>query len=95
MLCLGQPVMLTKVRFDGQTFLLDPAQDVEVAKRAIVTAAREGSDFVDFQTIGHGTISLLVTPHLPVRFEVIERTPEEVEELEEHPPPLEQTIDEY
>ena len=81
---------ISKVRFDDQTFLLDPSQDIAETKRAIVTAVREGADFVDFVTIGHGTISLLVTPNLPVRFETIERTEEEVERLEAEPPPLDQ-----
>jgi len=79
---------LNKVRFDGQTFLLDPEQDVGQTKQAIVAAAREGSDFVDFRVLGHGTISLLVTPNLPVRFEVIERSEEELERFEADPPAL-------
>lgn len=82
---------ILKVRFDGQMFLLAPEQDVDETKRAIVAAAREGSDFVDFQTVGHGTISLLVTPNLPVRFEMIERSEGELEQLEADPPPLDVT----
>jgi hypothetical protein len=83
-------MLINKVRFDGQTFFLDPSQDVAKTKAAIVAAVREGSDFVDFQTIGHGTISLLVTPSLPVRFEVIERTEEQLEALEADPPPFDE-----
>ncbi len=79
---------VTKVRFDEQMFLLDPTSDVDETKQAIVLAARDGSDFVDFHTVGHGTISLLVTPNLAVRFEVIEKTEEELEQLEADPPPL-------
>ena len=79
---------VSKVRFDGQMFLLDPEQKVDETKAAIVTAVRDGSDFVDFATIGHGTISLLVTPNLPIRFEVIERSEEQIEELEANPPPI-------
>jgi len=79
---------INKVRFDGQTFLLDPDQDLAETKQAIVAAAREGSDFVDFQVLGHGTISLLVTPNLPVRFEIIERSEEELERFEADPPSL-------
>lgn len=87
---------VVKVRFDGQTFLLDPEQDVEATKAAIVTAAREKADFVDFRTIGHGTISLLVTAQLPVRFEVIERTEEEIEQIEADPPPIDRPyFDDY
>jgi len=81
-------MFISKVRFDGQMFLLDPEQKVDETKAAIVTAVRDGSDFVDFATIGHGTISLLVTPNLPIRFEVIERSEEQIEELEANPPPI-------
>jgi hypothetical protein len=79
---------INKVRFDGQTFLLDPDQDLAETKSAIVEAAREGSDFVDFRVVGHGTISLLVTPNLPVRFEIIERSEAELERFEANPPSL-------
>jgi hypothetical protein len=81
-------MLVNKVRFDGQTFLLDPDQDVDRTKATIVGAVREGSGFVDFHTIGHGTISLLVSPTVPVRFEVIERTEEQLEILEADPPPF-------
>jgi hypothetical protein len=81
-------MQVSKVRFDGQTFLLDPGQDVDETKQAIVAAARDGSDFVDFRTVGHGTISVLVTPNMPVRFEIIERTEEELEAIEADPPPI-------
>jgi len=88
-------MMINRVRFDGQTFLLDPTVDVGAAKRAIVAAARRGAGFVDFRTVGHGVISLLVTPNIPVRFEVTERSKEELEDLEEHPPPLDRWVNEY
>jgi hypothetical protein len=81
-------VKVNKVRFDGQTFLLAPDQDVNETKEAIVAAVRGGSDFVDFRTVGHGTISLLMTPTVPVRFEVIERSAEELERFEIDPPPI-------
>jgi len=85
-------MLVNKVRFDGQTFLLEPDQDVDQTKAAIVAAVRQGSDFVDFRTIGHGTISLLVTPSVPVRFQVIERTEEELERLELDPPPFDEAV---
>ena len=79
---------VTKVRFDGQVFLLEPNQDVSAKMREIVAAARQGSDFVEFHTVGHGVISLLITPNLPIRFETIERTESELEKIEADPPPL-------
>jgi hypothetical protein len=83
-------MLINKVRFHGQTFLLAPDQDVDELKAAIVTAVREGSDFVDFSTVGHGTISLLVTSSLPVRFQVIDRTEEQLQILEAEPPPFDE-----
>ncbi|MDQ0729113.1 hypothetical protein [Microbacterium sp. W4I20] len=79
---------ITKVSFDGQTFLLDPDQNLSETKRAIVSAARDGSDFVDFRTIGHGTVSLLVTPHVPVRIQIIDRTEEQIDRMQAEPPPI-------
>lgn len=79
---------VTRVRFDGQRFFLDPEQDVAETKASVVAAVRAGAEFVDFTTIEHGTISLLVTASVPVRFEVLERTAEDLEQLQADPPPL-------
>ena len=86
---------VTRVRFDGQTFLLDPAQDVEAARQAVVVAAREGADFVDFRTVGHGVISLLVTPSIPLVIETVERSPAQLKRLEDDPPPLDRWAGRY
>lgn len=83
-------MLINKVRFDGQTFLLRPDQNVDELKATIVAAVQQGSQFVDFETVGHGTISLLVTPALPVRFQIIECTDEELEVLEAEPPPFDE-----
>jgi hypothetical protein len=39
---LDSAMIITKVRFDGQTFLLDPEQSVDETRRAIVEAVRGG-----------------------------------------------------
>jgi hypothetical protein len=83
-------MLITRVRVDGQSFFLSPEQDVEATKEAIVAAVRDGSGFVDFLTVGHGRVSVLITPSIPVRFQVIERTVEELEHLETEPPPLDE-----
>lgn len=79
---------VNKVRFDGQTFLLDSGQDLDGTKEAIVAAMRDGAGFVDFRTVGHGTISLLVAPGVPVRFEVLDKSQEEIDRYQTDPPPL-------
>ena len=84
---------VTKVRIDGQVFFLTPAQDVPDLKTQIVAASRGGSDFVDFEAIGHGSVSVLITPTESARFETIERSDEEVAVWETEPPPFD--IDNY
>ena len=66
---------ITKVCYDGRTFVLDPGQNVADTKSAVVTAIRGGSDFVDFMTVDQGTVSLLVTAQVPLRFETVVRQP--------------------
>lgn len=46
-------------------------------------------------TLGHGTISLLVSPGVPVRFEVLERSEEQLERYESDPLPLDQLWMDY
>lgn len=80
---------VNKVRVDGQTFILEPHQDVQLLQDRILDAVREGAGFVQFETIGRATISVLITPGVPVRFEVIDRTEEQVTEWEARPPRIE------
>ena len=80
---------VNKVRVDGQMFILDPSQDVQVLQDRIIEAVQQGAGFVRFETIGRATITVLVTPAVAVRFEVIDRTEEQVNEWEARPPGIE------
>jgi hypothetical protein len=82
------PVKVIKARIDGQVFILSPDQDFEALRGSIITAIRAGSDFVEFQTVGRENIFVLVTPNLPVRFEIIERSEDQMDEWEHNPPPI-------
>jgi hypothetical protein len=82
---------ITRLQIDSQTFYLDDAQDVEALQEQIVEAASRTASFVHFDTVGHGRVSVLVTPHLGVRFEIQDRSEEELAEWEAHPP----VIDSY
>jgi len=84
---------VTKVRIDGQVFFLAPTQDIADLKAQIVAASRGGSDFVEFDTIDHGSIAVLITPTESARFQTIERSDEEVAVWETQPPPFD--IDNY
>ncbi|WP_344796245.1 hypothetical protein [Frondihabitans peucedani] len=79
-------MVITKIRIDGQSFLLDSAEDVLALRKRIQDAARTSPTFVDFKSVGHGTVSVLVSATRPVRFEQIERTEGEYEEMRENPP---------
>ena len=80
---------VNKVRVDGQMFILDPDQNVQDLQDRIINAVRQGAGFVQFETIGRATIAVLVTPGVAVRFEVLERTEEQVNEWEARPPRIE------
>ncbi|MFU8946622.1 hypothetical protein ACLRGF_07785 [Mycetocola zhadangensis] len=79
---------MTTVRVDGQMFVLKPGEDVEKLKAEVTEAARSGAGFVEFETVGRSTLSVMVTPHVGVRFESIEKVDAEVEQWETHPPAI-------
>lgn len=80
---------VSKVRVDGQMFILQPEADVDALQTQIVDAVRGGGGFVTFDTVGRLAISVLISPGIPVRFEVMEQPEEVVAEWEENPPSLE------
>lgn len=84
---------IIQARIDGQRFFLSEDHDLTALKQQIVTAVREGADFVEFESIGRGSISVLITPTIPVRFETISRTDEQVDEWEHNPPPIDTHLD--
>ncbi|WP_347976538.1 hypothetical protein [Microbacterium sp. ProA8] len=86
---------ITRARVDGQAFILDPGQDVGELKRLIVEAVRHGGGFVQFETIGRSTITALITPHIGVRFELLERSDEQLMEWAENPPSMDPGHDVY
>jgi hypothetical protein len=89
-------VQITKLRIDSQMYYLDSGQDIPRLKTEIVAAATAGAAFLDFTAVGHGEVSVLMTPRLSARFEVQEHTDQEVAEWEENPPIIDMgTFDHY
>jgi hypothetical protein len=86
-------MQIVKARVDGQIFILAAGYDIAELKASIVLAAREGADFVEFSTVGHGLVSVLITSTIPVRFETIDRTEEQMEQWADNPPPIDVFID--
>lgn len=63
------------MRIDGQQFTLDDDTDVVALKRDVLEATRGAGAFVDVRAVGHGVVSVLVTPRTAVRLAVEERSP--------------------
>lgn len=77
---------IVKVRIDGQEFFLPGEVDVIALRQQVLTAIARNGDFVDFQPVGYGEVSVLVTAHTKVRLEVQEHDASEVESWNEDPP---------
>jgi hypothetical protein len=88
-------MQVIKLRIDGQVYFLPAETDLLALRAEIVTAVRSGADFVEFETHGHGQVAVLMTPHLPVRFEAVERSAETVEAWEVEPPSFDLDQDLY
>ncbi|MCU1482912.1 MAG: hypothetical protein JWQ19_3698 [Subtercola sp.] len=82
-------MQINKVHVDGQTFILTAAQGVADLKQQILAALQPGAGFVEFTTVGRGLVSILITPHLPVRFETVDRTEEQITAREGYPTTIE------
>lgn len=77
-----------QLRIDGQEFFLPAQVDLEGLQQQLLEAVTGPPAFVSFQPTGHGEVTVLITPHVPIRFEVQERSESEVEEWAEHPPEI-------
>jgi hypothetical protein len=61
-----------RVTIGSDTVFLSDEQDVSELKKAILRAVRAGGDFVDLWIDSHTRTSVLITPGLAVKFEIIE-----------------------
>ncbi len=71
-------MQITKVRVDGAEFFLPEDQVPKGLQSKIVSAVRAGGDFVTFNTLGRGPIRVLCASGIPIRFETVERSDEEI-----------------
>lgn len=85
--------LVTRLRIDSQVFFLSETEDVPELKRRIETAAQNKAKFVEFMTIGHGRVSVLVTAVIGVRFEETEHSHAEVDQMELDPPTIDFVYD--
>jgi hypothetical protein len=81
--------MLVKhLQIDGQSFYLEPDEDIEALEALIIDAVTTGARFVKFPAAGHGLVSVLITPRIGVRFETREIDDEEVAGWHDTPPAI-------
>jgi hypothetical protein len=79
--------MLVKhLQIDGQSFYLEPDEDIDALEALIVDAVKVGPRFVKFRAAGYGLVSVLVTPRIGVRFETREIDDDEVAGWDDTPP---------
>jgi hypothetical protein len=79
---------VTHLQIDGQSFYLEPDEDIEALEALIVDAVTTGARFVKFRAAGHGLVSVLTTPRIGVRFESREVDDDEVAGWHDTPPTI-------
>ncbi|KQP57007.1 hypothetical protein [Agreia sp. Leaf283] len=65
-------MQIVQARIDGQAFVLAVGVDLGELQERILEAARVGAGFVDLDLVGGRRFSVLITPAIPVRFEMFE-----------------------
>jgi hypothetical protein len=71
--------MLVKhLQIDGQSFYLEPDEDIDVLENLIIDGVRESPRFVRFRAAGYGRIS--------IRFDIREIDDAEVAGWDDNPP---------
>ena len=84
----GEPMRVVHLQIDGQSFFLEPDEDVNALEALILDAVREGPSFLKFRAAGYGVVSVLVTPRIGVRFDTREVGEDEVADWSSHPPDI-------
>ena len=79
-------MQVTHLQIDGQSFFLERDEDVEALEAQILHAVASGPRFLKFRAAGHGLVSVLITPHIGIRFESREIDEAEVAGWESAPP---------
>jgi hypothetical protein len=89
----GEPMQVVHLQIDGQSFFLEPDEDVDALEALILSAVLEGPSFIKFRAAGYGIVSVLVTPRIGVRFDTREVGEDEVADWSSHPPDIDVQFD--
>jgi hypothetical protein len=79
---------VVKLRIDGQMFFLPTDVDLPELQQQILAAVSGPPAFITFRPVGYHEVTVLVTAHVPIRFEVEEHAESEVDEWAERPPAI-------
>jgi len=78
-------MLQTTVTVGRTDYHLAPGQDIAALRRATELAVRSGGGLVDLVVIGHGAVSILVSPGLPLAITEREFTEDPGGETREYP----------
>lgn len=81
-------MQVTHLQIDGQSFFLEPDENVEALEALILDAVASGPHFLKFRAAGHGLVSVLITPRIGVRFEIREVDEAAVANWDSAPPAI-------
>jgi hypothetical protein len=71
-------MLMKHLQIDGQSFYLESDEDTDALEALIVDSVKDGPHFIRFSAAGYGLVSVLVTPHIGVRFDTREIDDDEV-----------------
>jgi hypothetical protein len=84
---VAEVLMFVKhLQIDGQSFYLEPDEDIDALETLIVEAVKAAPRFVRFRAAGYGLVSVLMTRRIGVRFETREIDDDEVAGWHDAPP---------
>lgn len=81
-------MQVNHLQIDGQSFYLEPDEDVGSLQALIIEGVTGGPRFVTFRAAGYGTVSVLVTPRIGIRFESRQVDDAKVASWDESPPAI-------
>jgi hypothetical protein len=81
-------MQVVHLQIDGQSFYLEPDEDIDALEALILEAVTNGPRFFKFRAAGYGLVSVLITPRIGVRFDTREIREEEVAGWASEPPEI-------
>lgn len=81
-------MLVNHLQIDGQSFYLEPDEDVQSLQDLILKAVSDGPGYVRFRAAGYGVVTVLITPRIGVRFESKEIDDQQIAKWDDEPPAI-------